>query len=109
MLVEGRLEPDFAQSAPPKPPRIEAFHGPNKGVCVDIRGTPQLERTGGPASFGEGCAFKHDSARIAAGHVEAGRAGAGIDPPPHGARPAESGALLGTPARHLDHPIVEVE
>jgi hypothetical protein len=101
VLVEGRLEPAFAQHAAGQPVRGEAAHFGEHGAGVDIRRAEQFERPRRAAPFGQRRAFEHHGAGIGAGHPQVGRVRAGVDPGPFAERPAVTGGGVGLPALHL--------
>ena len=108
MLVEGRLEPGVAQSAAFEPVRRDPAHLRDHLLGVDVGRAEQFERAGGAPALAQRRAFQHHRAGIGPRHVDVGGIGAGIDPDPL-RRPAEAGRIVGRPAVHLDHPVIQVE
>ncbi len=109
VLVEGRLEGQVAQLAALQPIGLEAMHLGDQLATVDIGGAEQLQRAGGAAALREGAALDHHRAGVGPSHPQVRGVGAGIDPGALAQRPAVAGPVLGPPALHLDHPVVDAQ
>ena len=109
MLVEGRLEPHGPKHAARQPIRRQRLHLGDHRPRVDIRRPEQLQRPGRAAPFGQGGALQHHRPGIGPRHRQVRGVGAGVDPRPFAQRPAEARPLVGRPALHLDHAVIDVQ
>ena len=103
VLVEGRLEPALPQPAPLQPVGSKLLHLRQQLAGFQVRCTKQLQRPGGAAPLGQGCALQHDRTGIAASHAEIGRVGAGVHPSAFIQWPAVARPGPGCPTLHGHH------
>ena len=109
VLVEGRLEPAFAQRAALHPFGRERAHPCQDLFRIQVRGAEELQRTRGAAPFRQRGAFEHHRAGVAARHPEVRRVGAGVDPDALAERPAVTRPRPRLPAFHRHHLALHVE
>src|SRR5260221_1131892 len=89
MLVKGRLEPALAQPATFHPLPRKRAHALHQLAHRQVRRTEELERPGGAAPLGKGCALEHHRAWVATRHRHRRRIRARIHPDALPERPAK--------------------